>query len=92
MLRACFKRVRERVLKHKNDQHLADWLRLGYRRLEVLLRCEGEVVNHKRVYRVYKALELTVRKKTRRKRVVQRRSPLTAPSRSTWSVSSKPQN
>lgn len=38
------------------------------------------MVNHKRIYRVYKALNLTVRKKTRRKRVVQRRTPLMAPS------------
>lgn len=90
--RACrvlgFGRSSHRYKVRKNDQHLAERLqklaeerpRFGYRRLEVLLRREGQVVNHKRVYRVYKALDLTVRKKTRRKRVMQRRTPLTAPS------------
>jgi len=62
--------------------------RFGYRRLHVLLRREGEVVNHKRVWRVYKALDLSVRKKTRRKRAVQCRTPLVVPSKANerWSM------
>ncbi len=44
--------------------------RFGYRRLCVLLRREGWAVNHKRVYRLYRELGLTVRKK-RRKRASQ---------------------
>ena len=62
--------------------------RFGYRRLHVLLRDEGEKVNHKRVWRVYKALDLTVRKKTRSKRAVQRRTPPTLPSKANerWSM------
>lgn len=42
--------------------------RYGYRRLHVMLRRGGEVVNHKRVSRVYRDLELSV-KRTKRKRL-----------------------
>jgi putative transposase len=41
----------------------------GYRRLHVLLRREGWQVNHKRVYRLYRAEGLVMRKKTPRRRV-----------------------
>jgi putative transposase len=43
--------------------------RYGYRRLAVLLRREGQVVNHKRVFRVYRAAGLSVKRK-KRKRLV----------------------
>src|SRR5437764_1394006 len=46
----------------------AERRRFGYRRLHVLLRREGFAVNHKRVYRLYRAEGLTVRKKVRRRR------------------------
>ena len=38
--------------------------RFGYRRLYVLLRREGHVVNKKRVYRLYRAERLMVRGST----------------------------
>jgi putative transposase len=41
--------------------------RYGYRRLTVLLRHEGWVVNTKRVYRLYRAEQLQVRTKKRTK-------------------------
>ena len=41
----------------------------GYQRLHVLLRREGWLINHKRVYRLYKALGLEIHTKKRRKRV-----------------------
>lgn len=41
--------------------------RFGYRRLCILLRRDGEVVNHKRVYRLYRAEGLSVRTKRRRR-------------------------
>ncbi|MEZ5976753.1 MAG: IS3 family transposase [Planctomycetota bacterium] len=44
--------------------------RFGYRRLGVLLRREGHVANHKRVYRIYASEGLAVRRKAR-KRVAQ---------------------
>jgi putative transposase len=39
--------------------------RFGYRRLHVLLRRGGEVVNHKRVHRVYREAGLALRRKKR---------------------------
>jgi putative transposase len=41
--------------------------RYGYRRLTVLLRRSGQAANHKRVWRLYRALELGVRRCRRRK-------------------------
>ena len=41
--------------------------RYGYRFLHTLLRREGHAVNRKRVYRLYKAAGLAVRRRTRRK-------------------------
>ena len=41
--------------------------RFGYRRLDVLLRREGIVVNHKRIYRVYAGARLQVRKRLKRR-------------------------
>ncbi len=41
--------------------------RFGYRRLHVMLRREGEKVNHKRVYRLYREEGLTVRKRARKR-------------------------
>lgn len=46
--------------------------RFGYRRLHALLRREGQIVNHKRVYRVYRAAGLAVPRR-KRKRVAARR-------------------
>lgn len=41
--------------------------RFGYRRLTALLRHEGQQVNHKRVYRLYRELGLALRSKRRRR-------------------------
>ncbi len=49
--------------------------RFGYRRLHVLLRRSGEVVNHKRVYRVYREAGLALRRK-KRKHCVRQSAPL----------------
>ena len=51
-------------------------VRYGYRRLTVLLRREGWLVNAKRVYRIYRQENLGIRTKTRRKRAAQARVPL----------------
>jgi putative transposase len=49
--------------------------RFGYRRLQVLLRREGEHVNHKRVHRVYREAGLMLRRK-KRKHCVREGKPL----------------
>lgn len=43
-------------------------VRYGYRRLHVLVRSEGWLVNHKRVYRLYRTEGLALRHGCRRKR------------------------
>ena len=55
--------------------------RFGYRRLQVMLRREGEVVNHKRVYRLYREEGLSVRKRGRKRVSREGRLPLEAPLR-----------
>ncbi|MCA1259297.1 transposase, partial [Nitratireductor aquimarinus] len=40
---------------------------IGYRRLHVLLRREGHVVNHKRLFRIYREEKLSVRRRGGRK-------------------------
>jgi len=62
--------------------------RFGYRRLRVLLRREGHVVNRKRVYRLYKAERLMVRRRSGRKRALGVRAPMALPSAANerWSL------
>ena len=50
--------------------------RFGYRRIHDLLRPEFPGVNHKRVYRLYSAANLTVRKRKKARRPAQERVPL----------------
>ncbi len=50
-------------------------VRYGYRRLHVLLRREGWPVNHKRVYRLYRAEGLVLRRRAVRKRASAPRLP-----------------
>ena len=53
--------------------------RFGYRRLLVLLRREGTVVNHKKLRRLYREERLQVRKRGGRKRALGTRVPMTVP-------------
>jgi putative transposase len=62
--------------------------RFGYRRLYTMLRRDGEVVNHKRVYRLYKAEGLSVRTKRRKRMAAAPRTvlpPATKPNER-WSM------
>lgn len=63
---ALLKRLRELAAERR---------RFGYRRLHVLLCREGWVVNHKRVYRLYREEGLSVRRRGR-KRVARERCPM----------------
>ncbi|MBB4252732.1 putative transposase [Rhizobium sp. BK008] len=53
--------------------------RFGYRRLHVLLRREGHIVNHKKLFRLYREEKLTVRKRGGRKRAIGTRAPMLIP-------------
>ncbi len=62
--------------------------RFGYRRIHDLLRPEFPGVNHKRVYRLYSAAHLAVRKRKKAKRPHSARVPLQAATRTNevWSM------
>ena len=44
--------------------------RFGYRRIHLLLKREGVHINHKKVFRLYRELDLKVRRRGARKRVL----------------------
>ena len=62
--------------------------RFGYRRLHVLLRREGHVVNHKKLFRLYREEKLAVRRRGGRKRAIGTRAPMLIPLRPNerWSL------
>lgn len=53
--------------------------RFGYRRLLILLRREGTLVNHKKLRRLYREERLQVRRRGGRKRALGTRAPLALP-------------
>jgi putative transposase len=65
-------RERLRALAHERR-------RFGYRRLLVFLCREGFVVNHKRLFRIYREERLMVRKRGGRKRALGTRAPMPIP-------------
>lgn len=62
--------------------------RFGYRRLLILLRRDGFVVNHKKVYRLYREEGLVVKRRRGRKRALGTRRPMLVPERPNqrWSL------
>ena len=59
--------------------------RFGYRRLHVLLKREGYVINHKKLFRLYREEKLGVRRRGGRKRAIGTRAPMMAPN-DRWSI------
>jgi putative transposase len=53
--------------------------RYGYRRIHVLLRREGWLVNHKRVWRLYSKAGVSVRKRKRKRIAAVERKALPVP-------------
>jgi putative transposase len=53
--------------------------RFGYRRLHVLLKREGYVINHKKLFRLYREEKLAVRRRGGRKRAIGTRAPMLVP-------------
>jgi putative transposase len=52
---------------------------VAYRRLHILLRREGVVMNHKKLRRLYREERLQVRRRSGRKRAVGTRAPMALP-------------
>jgi len=75
--------LRERLRELASERR-----RFGYRRLHVLLRREGIIVNRKKVQRLYREEGLTVRKRRGRKRAIGTRAPILIEARpnARWSV------
>lgn len=59
-------RRREEDLRGRLVELAREKPRFGYRRLQVLLRREGQKVNHKRMYRVYREAGLCLKRKKRK--------------------------
>ena len=66
----------DNALRMRLKELAATRVRFGYQRLHVLLKREGWVVNHKKVYRLYSEEGLTVRTKKRKKIASRARNPL----------------
>jgi putative transposase len=75
--------LRERLRQLAHERR-----RFGYRRLHVLLRREGHVVNRKRLYRLYRAERPMVRRGGGRKRALGMRAPIALPAAANerWSL------
>jgi putative transposase len=69
--RKTFRRVLQRtddaVLLQRLQELAAERRRFGYRRLDIFLRRDGIIANHKRIYRVYAEANLQVRKRLKRR-------------------------
>ena len=78
----------DEALRDRMRELAGERRRFGYRRLHVLLRQEGLVVNRKRTQRVYREEGLTVRKRRGRKKAVGTRAPILveAVPNARWSV------
>lgn len=81
-------RVDDKKLVERLHELAGERPRYGYQMLTTLLRREGWAVNKKRVYRLYRAAGLTVRRRARRKlRVMRAPRPMTVSSANErWSM------
>ncbi|WP_321342282.1 IS3 family transposase [Breoghania sp.] len=73
------KRTDDMVLRERMKAIAHERRRFGYRRLHILLRREGHVVNHKRLFRIYREEKLSVRRRGGRKRAMGTRRPMLIP-------------
>jgi putative transposase len=72
-------RLRDTELRERLRALAHERRRFGYRRLHVLLRREGFILNHKRLFRLYREERLMVRRRGGRKRALGTRAPLAVP-------------
>ena len=87
-VRYCSRRPPDTKLRERLKALAHERRRFGYRRLLVLLRWEGFIVNHKRLFRLYREERLMVRRRGGRKRALGTRAPMLAPQcpNDRWSV------
>ena len=78
-VRYASRRSDDGTLRERMRSMATERRRFGYRRLHVLLKREGFVVNHKRLFRMYREEKLTVRRRGGRKRAIGTRSPKLLP-------------
>lgn len=71
----------ELALRHRLRELATVRVRFGYRRLTIMLRREGWLVNAKRVFRLYREEGLGLRRKFTKKRVAMARGPYVKPAR-----------
>lgn len=78
----------DEIIRRRLRELAAQRRRFGYRRLGLLLGREGIVLNHKKLYRLYREERLTVRKRGGRKRALGTRAPMVLPqgSNQRWSL------
>ena len=88
MVRYQSRRPADTVLRSRLRDLAAEQRRFGYRRLHVLLRHEGHVVNRKKTQRLYREEGLSVRRRRGRKRATGTRAPLLIETRpnARWSI------
>ena len=72
-------RIDDGALRERMKAIAHERRRFGYRRLHVLLKREGHVVNHKRLLRIYREEKLAVRRRGGRKRAIGTRAPMLVP-------------
>lgn len=76
MVRYRSSRPDDAALRERLRQLAAEQRRFGYRRLHVLLRGEGHIVNRKKTQRLYREEGLSVRRRRGRKRATGTRAPI----------------
>jgi putative transposase len=88
MVRYRSRRPDDASLRRRMRELAAERRRFGYRRLHILLRREGLVLNRKRTQRLYREEGLMVRRRRGRKRATGTRAPLIGVARpnARWSI------
>ncbi len=73
------RRPDDRDLRERMKAIAHERRRFGYRRVHILLKREGYVVNHKKLFRLYREEKLAVRRRGGRKRAIGTRAPMMIP-------------
>lgn len=77
--RCASRRPDDGAIRQRLRELATERRRFGYRRLHILLRREGIVLNWKKLYRLYREERLMVRKRGGRKRALCTRAPMAIP-------------